>query len=278
MPPDGTFRITEMGTSAGSVPGVTDTFATALWAPDALLSMASVGIDGVNVHIRARYSNSALNATGPPRPLFYGLALAARTLGPGATLLPATVTQPDSASLKAWAVRVRGNRLHLLLINRGTARAHGLGATARQRRRKPAAAARPERNCDHRRDPRRPVAERRGHLAGDPTRAERPLPRRPLHGDSPGPIRRTAERDAARTLSHLLGTGERPARAAIAQLITSGHPARMATSESSVRAVRSLVSLSLSQFMPAGSARRGMISARYQPRRPGPEQGGSTRG
>jgi Glycosyl hydrolase family 79 C-terminal beta domain len=113
------FRITEMGTSAGSVSGVTNTFATALWAPDALLSMISAGVDGVNVHIRSRYSNSALNASGPPRPLFYGVALAARTLGADATLLPATVTQPDGASLKAWAVRIRGNVLHLLLINRG---------------------------------------------------------------------------------------------------------------------------------------------------------------
>ena len=197
-----TFRITEMGTSAGNVPGVTDTFATALWAPDAMLSMASVGIDGVNVHIRARYGNSALNATGPPRPLFYGLALAVRTLGPGATLVPATVTQPGSASLKAWAVRVRGNRLHLLLINRGTAPLTVSVPLPGQRRRKPAAAARPERNLHHRRDARRPIAERRRHLAGDPTRAERPFPRRPLHADSPGPIRRAVERAAARTLSH----------------------------------------------------------------------------
>src|SRR5207302_298656 len=132
-----TFRITEMGTSAGSVPGVTDTFATALWAPDALFSMAGVGVDGVNVHIRAVNNNSALNATGPPRPLFYGLALVGRTL-------------------------------------------------------------RPERGRDLRRDARRSSAERRRHLAGGATRAERARPRRPLHADAAGPLRRTADDRAGR--------------------------------------------------------------------------------
>jgi hypothetical protein len=31
---------------------VSDTFATALWAPDALFELLRAGIDGVNVHVR----------------------------------------------------------------------------------------------------------------------------------------------------------------------------------------------------------------------------------
>ena len=119
-----TFRITELGSSAGSVAGVTDTFATALWIPDALFSMMSAGVDGVQVHLRSRYSNSALTVkrTGLlARPLFYGMVLAARALGPGARLVPVDVAQPLGASVKSWAVRIRGNNLRLLLINRADA-------------------------------------------------------------------------------------------------------------------------------------------------------------
>ena len=115
------FRITELGSSAGGVAGVTDTFATALWIPDALFSMMNAGVDGVQVHLRSRYSNSALNVNRTAmlaRPLFYGMVLVARALGPGAQLVPVQVAQPPGANLKVWAVRVGGDVLHVLLINR----------------------------------------------------------------------------------------------------------------------------------------------------------------
>ena len=87
-----TFRVTELGSSAGGVAGVTDTFATALWIPDALFSMMNAGVDGVHVHLRSRYSNSALNVNRKgvlARPLFYGMVLAARALGSRAQLVDA---------------------------------------------------------------------------------------------------------------------------------------------------------------------------------------------
>ena len=37
--------------SCKGTPGVSDTFASALWALDALFNMASVGVDGVNFHM-----------------------------------------------------------------------------------------------------------------------------------------------------------------------------------------------------------------------------------
>ncbi len=46
------FRVGEMNSaSCKGTPGVSDTFASALWALDALFNMASVGVDGVNFHM-----------------------------------------------------------------------------------------------------------------------------------------------------------------------------------------------------------------------------------
>src|SRR5690349_15531333 len=53
------------------------------------------------------------------RPLLYGLSMFARALGPGAQLVPVDLHGPPSLDLKAWAVKLRGNRLHVLLIDKG---------------------------------------------------------------------------------------------------------------------------------------------------------------
>jgi hypothetical protein len=116
------FRLTELNSvTCGGVAGVSDTFATALWAPDALFELLRAGVDGVHVHVRAFAINAAFAFGGNgivPRPLLYGLALFTRTLGPGAELVDLRLRAPRSTHLKAWAVRVRGNILHTLLINK----------------------------------------------------------------------------------------------------------------------------------------------------------------
>jgi hypothetical protein len=121
------FRLTEINSvTCGGLAGVSDTFATALWAPDALMELLHTGVDGVNVHIRARTINAAfsLNRQGmAAHPLLYGMMLFNRTLGPGARLAPVRVSaraQPHRASrLKIWAVRVNGGGLHVLIIDKG---------------------------------------------------------------------------------------------------------------------------------------------------------------
>ena len=117
------FRLTELNSvTCGGRPGVSDTFATALWAPDALFELLGAGVDGINVHVRANTINAAfaLSRNGfVARPLLYGLILFTRTLGPGAQLVPVSVHAPSAAHLKVWAVRVRGGTLHVLLINKG---------------------------------------------------------------------------------------------------------------------------------------------------------------
>jgi hypothetical protein len=116
------FRLTELNSvTCGGLPGVSDTFATGLWAPDALFELLRAGVDGVNVHVRPDLINAAFTVTRTglaARPLFYGLVLFARTLGPGAQLVPVEERAKRSSHLKVWAVRISGGMLHVLLIDK----------------------------------------------------------------------------------------------------------------------------------------------------------------
>ena len=115
------FRLTELNSvTCGGRPGVSDSFATALWAPDALFELLRTGVDGVNVHVRNNAINAAFTLSGRglrARPLLYGLILFARTLGADAQLVHLRVRADASLHLRVWAVRVRGGGLHVLLID-----------------------------------------------------------------------------------------------------------------------------------------------------------------
>jgi hypothetical protein len=115
------FRLTELNSvTCGGRPGVSDSFATALWAPDALFELLRTGVDGVNVHVRNNAINAAFTPAGrglQARPLLYGLILFARTLGADARLVDLRVRADASLHLRVWAVRVRGGGLHVLLID-----------------------------------------------------------------------------------------------------------------------------------------------------------------
>ena len=115
-------RLTEVGSSVcGGIGGRTDTFATALWAPDLLFNLVMQRVVGVNIHLRAAYLNTALGIEPTQiyaEPLFYGMAMFARTLGPGARILRVS-RQGGLSELKVWAVRV-GGRLHILYINKSS--------------------------------------------------------------------------------------------------------------------------------------------------------------
>ncbi len=116
------FRMTELNSvTCGGRRGVSNTFATALWAPDALFELIRAGVDGVNMHVRdAINAPFALNRSGlSPRPLLYGLIAFTRMLGPQARLVPLRTHENPTARLKAWAVGVAGHGLHILLIDKG---------------------------------------------------------------------------------------------------------------------------------------------------------------
>ena len=117
-------RLTEINSvTCGGRRGVSNAFATALWAPDALFELLKAGASSAAVHVRANAINMAFSLTSHglvAYPLLYGLALFSRTLGPNPQLQPLQLTARPSLRLKAWAVRVSGNTLHVLLIDKST--------------------------------------------------------------------------------------------------------------------------------------------------------------
>lgn len=116
-------RLTEINSvTCGGRQGVSNTFATALWAPDALFELLHAGAKSAAVHVRANAINMAFSLTRRglvAHPLLYGLALFSRTLGTDPRLLSLHLAEPKSHGLKAWAVRLHGNVAHVLLINKG---------------------------------------------------------------------------------------------------------------------------------------------------------------
>src|SRR5205085_4793117 len=117
------FRLTEFNSvTCGGLRGVSDTFATALWAPDTLFELLRAGVDGVNLHLRANTVNApfSLGKHGiRARPLMYGLLTFIRTLGRDPWLVRSHLQAKRSLHLKAWAVRVGRGVLHVLLIDKG---------------------------------------------------------------------------------------------------------------------------------------------------------------
>ncbi len=107
------FRMTEVNScyNAGK-PGVSDTFASALWAGDFCLEMASLGCVGVNFHGGANGYYSPIvgsRLTGfTARPEFYGLMLAQRFSG--RTLHPTTL-ETHGANVTAYAAGNEGDGL-----------------------------------------------------------------------------------------------------------------------------------------------------------------------
>lgn len=117
------LRVTEMGSvTCGGRKHLAESFATALWAPDALFEMMHEGVAGVNWHIRPKYPNAPFHIVGNAVQAFpeaYGLSVFSQMMGPGASLEDVAVqASSSSVFLKAWAVRSRKG-LKVLLLNKG---------------------------------------------------------------------------------------------------------------------------------------------------------------
>ncbi len=122
------LRLTEINSvTCGGVKGVSNTFSTALWAPDALFELMRAGVEGVNLHARVQSINDPFFFTSQglqTHPLLYGLILFKRMLGAHARLVPVRLRSSRSLHLKVWAVREGQdthalNTLNVLLINKG---------------------------------------------------------------------------------------------------------------------------------------------------------------
>jgi hypothetical protein len=118
------FRLTELNSvTCGGVPGVSDAFATALWAPDTLFELLRAGVDGVNVHVRTDAINAAFAFKGGglvARPLLYGLVMFRRALGTDPSLMQVRLRARRELNVKVWAVSVAGGGLHVLVIDKGS--------------------------------------------------------------------------------------------------------------------------------------------------------------
>ncbi|MFZ0040610.1 MAG: hypothetical protein WAK93_04830 [Solirubrobacteraceae bacterium] len=116
-------RVTEFNSvTCGGTPGVSNTFATALWAPDALLELVRSGATAADLHVRVFSINAPFRFTADgirARPLLYGLITFARMLGPDSRLVAVKLDAPPSADLSAWAVRRAPGTLNVLLIDKG---------------------------------------------------------------------------------------------------------------------------------------------------------------
>jgi hypothetical protein len=123
------FRIGEMNSvSCGGETGVSDVFASALWALDSMFELAHVGVDGVNIHTGngggyALFSFATDTSSGTPtytltsvRPEYYGLLLFERAAPAGSQLLP--VAMSSTANVKAWATRDASGDLRVIVINK----------------------------------------------------------------------------------------------------------------------------------------------------------------
>ncbi len=121
------FRVDEMNavTCAGT-PGVSDTFASALWVLNALFSMVNAGVDGVNVHSWRgsagklfAFSDTNGQWSASVRPEYYGLLMFAQATPAGARLLP--TEQTNGNTVESWATIAPDHARRVLLINHSLA-------------------------------------------------------------------------------------------------------------------------------------------------------------
>ena len=119
------LRVGETNTaSRGGKAGVSDSFASALWAVDYLFTVAELGVEGVNFHAYFRcggYTPVCWDAkTGyRPLPIYYGLLLF-KAVGGGR---PLPVTCETSANLAAHAVLAADGGQRVILVNKERGRA-----------------------------------------------------------------------------------------------------------------------------------------------------------
>ncbi|HEX2102101.1 MAG TPA: hypothetical protein VHF51_00480 [Solirubrobacteraceae bacterium] len=120
------IRVSELNSvPCGGAPGVSDTFAAAVWLADALFALLRAGADRVHVHTwdGAVYGLFArAGATVRARPPFYGLLAFARAAPRGSRLVPVRVTGAGPRALRARATVDRARTVRLALLAASTAR------------------------------------------------------------------------------------------------------------------------------------------------------------
>jgi len=118
-----TLRVDELNSVACSgEPGISDVFASALWALDTAFQMARIGVDGVNIHTFPGASYEPFTVSRPHghwqsfvEPEYYGLMMFAQAAPPGSRLL--SITLPAAGGVRAWATRATNGTVRAVLMN-----------------------------------------------------------------------------------------------------------------------------------------------------------------
>jgi hypothetical protein len=102
---------------------ISDTFASSLWVTDALFTLATAGVDGINMHTlpKSAYELFHFSQSGPRwsayvQPVYYGLQLFATAAPAGARLLAGS-GPIGQTSASVWATRAPGGSEHVVLVN-----------------------------------------------------------------------------------------------------------------------------------------------------------------
>jgi hypothetical protein len=129
------LRIAEMNSaSCEGAKGVSDTFASALWALDTMFNFAQQGVQGVNFHMLpgSHYELFTTSKTTAGKwqafvhPEYYGLQMFAQAFPPGARLL--NVKAPAGPT-KVWATKESDGVVHVVVINQDTTAEHDVSVT-----------------------------------------------------------------------------------------------------------------------------------------------------
>jgi hypothetical protein len=109
--------------SCGTARGSANTFAGALWALDALFAMASVGVDGVNIHTYSGAADQLFSIThvrsrwkAYVAPEYYGVLMFSQAAPPGSQLLHVSGIGGLS-TLRAWAALTPTGQTNVVLVN-----------------------------------------------------------------------------------------------------------------------------------------------------------------
>jgi hypothetical protein len=123
LAPQTPFRLTETNSCYnGGKPGVSNTFASALWGAELMAELAAAGVEGVNFHGGGRGPYTPISGSRADgfaaRPLYYGMLLFTEA-GSGALVACAFDGSGSAPPMSAFAVKHASGTLSVLLFNKG---------------------------------------------------------------------------------------------------------------------------------------------------------------